>query len=127
MVDPDKKLREALKLKDAMIMKCTDMRLEPGKNKFGKPQLKVVYIGEEDNEINEIWQLSTKTQKSDFLTKFINPHLVDRHRPFIDTAPTKVANNEHRLRPPEIIIARKSGRFWAIRDKLFDLDQYQKG
>ncbi len=50
---------------------------------------------------------------------------MDRHRPFTDTAPTKVANNEHRLRPPEIVIARKNGRFWAIRDKLFDLDQYQ--
>ncbi|WP_318445873.1 DEAD/DEAH box helicase [Photobacterium leiognathi] len=126
MVDPDKKLRDALKLKDAMIMKCTDMRLEPGKNKFDKPQLKVVYIGDEGNEINEVWTLSNKTQKQEFLKRFINPHLVDRHRPFTDTAPTKVVNNEHRLRPPEIVIARKNGRFWAIRDKLFDLDQYEK-
>lgn len=126
MVDPDKKLRDALKLKDAMIMKCTDMQLEPGKNQYGKPQLKVTYFSEEDGQISETWQLTNKTQKSEFLKKFINPHLVDRHRPFTETAPTKVASNEHRLRPPEIIIARKSGRFWAIRDKLFDLDQYKQ-
>ncbi|MCG2836319.1 DEAD/DEAH box helicase [Photobacterium sp. WH77] len=126
MVDPDKKLRDALKLKDAMIMKCTDMKLEPGKNQYGKPQLKVTYFSEEDGHISEVWTLANKTQKSDFLKKFINPHLVDRHRPFTDTAPTRVASNEHRLRPPEIIIARKSGRFWAIRDKLFDLDQYKQ-
>ncbi|WP_330959582.1 DEAD/DEAH box helicase [Photobacterium sp. 53610] len=125
MVDPDKKLRDALKLKDAMIMKCTEMKLEAGKNQYGKPQLKVTYFSEDDGHISETWQLTNKTQKTEFLKKFINPHLVDRHRPFTETAPTKVAGNEHRLRPPEIIIARKSGRFWAIRDKLFDLDQYQ--
>ena len=107
MVDPDKKLREALKLKGAMIMKCTNMCLEPGKNKFDKPQLKVVYVGDEGNEINEAWTLSNKTQKHEFLKRFINPHLVNRHHPFTDSAPTKVANKEHRLRPPEIVIARK--------------------
>ncbi len=50
-----------------------------------------------------------------FLKRFINPHLVDRHRPLVtDTAPTKVANNEHLLlRPPEIVIACKNGRFWV--------------
>ncbi|TOQ81091.1 ATP-dependent helicase [Vibrio parahaemolyticus] len=126
MVDPDKKLRDALKLKNAIIVHCTDLRLEPGKNKFGKPQLKVIYITDENSEFSEIWPLSTKIQKDDFLKKFINPHLVDRHRPFTSTAPTKVSNNEHRFRPPEVIIAQKNGRFWTIRDKLFDLDQYKK-
>ena len=126
MVDPDKKLREALQLKDAMIMKCIDMRLQPGKNKFGKAQLKVTYISDDSVQLSEVWQLATKTQKTEFLNKFITPHLIDRHRPFTDTAPTKVVNNEHRLRPPEVIIARKNGRFWVVRDKLFDLDQYQQ-
>ncbi|WP_019613848.1 DEAD/DEAH box helicase [Psychromonas ossibalaenae] len=124
LVDPDKKLREAMKLKDALIMRCVDLRLEAGKNKFGKPQLKVTYISDQDAEINEFWQLSTKAHKSEFLNKFIRAHLIDRHRPFTDTAPSKIVNNEHRLRPPQVVIARKSGRFWTIRDKLFDLDQY---
>ncbi|WP_372881374.1 DEAD/DEAH box helicase [Psychromonas sp.] len=125
LVDPDKKLREALKLKDALIIKCVELRLEPGKNKYGKPQLKVIYISDDGAEFNEFWQLATKNHKTDFLSKFIKPHLIDRHRPFTETAPTKVVNNQHRLRPPEIIIARKNGRFWTIRDKLFDLNQYQ--
>lgn len=127
LVDPDKKLREALKLKDALIMKCVDLRLQAGKNKFDKAQLKVTYIGEQGSEINEIWPLATKTHKSDFLKKFIMPHLLDRHRPFTHSAPTKVVNNQHRLRPPEIVIARKKGRFWVVRDKLFDIDKYPQG
>ncbi len=126
LVDPDKKLREALQLKDAMIMKCVDMQLQPGKNRFGKAQLKVTYISDEGMQLHEFWQLASKAQKTLFLQKFISLHLIDRHRPFTDSAPTKVANNAHRLRPPEVIIARKSGRFWGIRDKLFDLEQYQK-
>jgi len=126
LVDPDKKLRDALQLKDAMIMRCVDMHLQPGKNKFAKAQLKVTYISDDGVQLHECWQLATKTQKTAFLQKFISVHLIDRHRPFTDTAPTKVVNNEHRLRPPEVIIARKNGRFWTIRDKLFDLDQYQK-
>ncbi|MBF9000688.1 DEAD/DEAH box helicase [Vibrio nitrifigilis] len=120
LVDPDKKLREALKLKDALIMNCVDLRMEPGKNKFGKPQLKVTYVSDQGAEISDVWQLTNKTQKNEFLQRFVNPHLVDRHRPFTDTAPTKIAAHEHRFRPPEIIIARKNGRFWVIRDKLFE-------
>ncbi len=126
LVDPDKKLREALQLKDAMIMKCVDMQLQPGKNRFGKGQLKVTYISDEGVQLHEFWQLASKAQKTAFLKKFISLHLIDRHRPFTESAPTKVANNAHRLRPPEVIIARKSGRFWVIRDKLFDLDQCRK-
>lgn len=126
LVDPDKKLREALQLKDAMIMKCTDMRLQPGKNKFGKAQLKVTYIGDDGAQLNEYWQLATKTQKNEFLNKFISPHLQDRHRPFTDCAPTKVTKSAHRLRFPEVIIARKNGRFWRISDKLFDLASYKQ-
>jgi DNA repair protein RadD len=125
LVDPDKKLREAMQLKDAMIIKCSAMNLLPGKNKFGKAQLKVTYSGDNDMQLHEFWPLSTKAQKSEFLKKFISVHLIDRHHPFTEAAPTKVVKNAHRLRSPEVIIARKSGRFWIIRDKLFDLELYQ--
>jgi len=126
MVDPDKKLREAMQLKDAMIMNCTEMQLEAGKNKFDKPQLKVTYSDGQGNRISEVWPLSGKRQKDDFLKHFITPHLIDRHRPFEETAPTKVIRYEHRLRHPEIVIANKVGRFWKVRDKLFDLAWFEK-
>ena len=126
LVDPDKKLREAMNLKDAMILKCIDMQLEATKNRFDKMQLTVTYIGENKGEIKQVWQVATKTQKKLFLQQFIQPHLIDRHRAFIDSAPTKVIRNQHRLRHPEIVIAHKDGRFWKVRDKLFDLDLYKK-
>lgn len=125
LVDPDKKLREAMNLKDAMILKCVDMRLDATKNRFDKPQLSVTYIGDNKGEIKQTWQLATKAQKKLFLQQFIAPHLIDRHRPFNDSAPTKVMANQHRLRHPEIVIAHKDGRFWKVRDKLFDIEQYK--
>jgi DNA repair protein RadD len=126
LVDPDKKLRDAMNLKDAMILKCIDMQLEAGKNRFDKAQLTVTYIGENKGEIKQVWQLASKTQKKLFLQQFIQPHLIDRHREFTDSAPTKVISNQHRLRHPDIVIAYKDGRFWRVRDKLFDVDLYQK-
>lgn len=125
LVDPDKKLRDAMNLKDAMILKCTDMVLEAGKSRFDKPQLTVIYQGENGAEIKQVWQLATKIQKRNFLQQFIQSHLIDRHREFTESAPTKVLKNQHRLRHPDIVIAYKEGRFWKVRDKLFDIALYR--
>ena len=122
LVDPDKKLREAMNLKDAMIMRCVDMELTASKNKFNKPQLKVTYADDAGAQLSEVWQLSTVVQKREFLARFIPQHLIDRHRAFTDSAPTKVINQQHRLQTPDVVIARKSGRFWKITDKLFNLE-----
>jgi DNA repair protein RadD len=121
LVDPDKKLKEALSLKDALVLHVTRMQLQSHQNKEGKTSLKVSYFSAEGAEIAEYWSLQTKAQKQKFLTLFVPPHLVDRHRPFNETTVNKVLQQAHRLQPPEAIIARKDGRFWQIRDKLFQI------
>ncbi|MCF7354624.1 DEAD/DEAH box helicase [Vibrio sp. CK2-1] len=124
LVDPDKKLRDALNLKDALVFECKDMELNVHKTQDGKSQLKVTYSGESNDEqsaalVHEFWSLNTKKQKQNFAEQFVRPHLADRHRPFEESSPTKVVNHQHRFRLPLFIIARKSGRFWKIRDKIF--------
>lgn len=125
LVDPDKKLKEALNLKDALIFECTEMDLSVFKSSDGKSQLKVTYSGEtyqgEGNAlVHEFWSLSTKKQKQTFKDQFVRPHLADKHRPFEEASPTRVVANQHRFRLPQFVIARKSGRFWKLRDKIFD-------
>ncbi|UTZ21494.1 DEAD/DEAH box helicase [Vibrio campbellii] len=125
LVDPDKKLKEALNLKDALIFECTEMELSVFKSNDGKSQLKVTYSGEtyqgEGNAlVHEFWSLNTKKQKQIFKDQFVRPHLADKHRPFEEASPTKVVANQHRFRLPQFVIARKSGRFWKLRDKIFD-------
>ena len=125
LVDPDKKLKEALNLKDALIFECTEMDLSVFKSSDGKSQLKVTYSGEtyqgEGNAlVHEFWSLNTKKQKQTFKDQFVRPHLADKHRPFEEASPTRVVANQHRFRLPQFVIARKSGRFWKLRDKIFD-------
>ncbi|WP_194090479.1 DEAD/DEAH box helicase [Vibrio hibernica] len=124
LVDPDKKLRDALNLKDALVFECTDMQFDVHKDTNGKSQLKITYLGDSTEEkqhaqVHEFWPLTTKKQKQNFADQFVRPHLADRHRPFEESSPTKVVNHQHRFRLPLFIIARKSGRFWKIRDKIF--------
>ncbi|PWF71268.1 ATP-dependent helicase [Vibrio sp. T21] len=125
LVDPDKKLKEALNLKDALIFECTEMDLSVFKSNDGKSQLKVTYSGEPYQGeghalVNEFWSLSTKKQKQTFKDQFVRPHLADKHRPFEEASPTRVVANQHRFRLPQFVIARKSGRFWKLRDKIFE-------
>ena len=125
LVDPDKKLKEALNLKDALIFECTEMDLTVFKSTDGKSQLKVTYSGETYQGegsalVHEFWSLNTKKQKQNFKDQFVRPHLADKHRPFEEASPTKVVANQHRFRLPQFVIARKSGRFWKLRDKIFD-------
>lgn len=125
LVDPDKKLKEALNLKDALIFECTEMDLSVFKSNDGKSQLKVSYSGEPYQGeghalVHEFWSLNTKKQKQNFRDQFVRPHLADKHRPFEEASPTRVVANQHRFRLPQFVIARKSGRFWKLRDKIFD-------
>ncbi|WP_046224591.1 DEAD/DEAH box helicase [Vibrio sp. ECSMB14106] len=120
LVDPDKKLKEALNLKDALVFECLEMDLNVLKDDKGKSQLKVTYRGENQAQVHEFWSLTTKKQKQNFKDQFVRPHLADRHRSFEESSPTKVVAHQHRFRPPQFVIARKVGRFWKMRDKIFE-------
>ncbi|MCX2758599.1 DEAD/DEAH box helicase [Vibrio sp. Sgm 22] len=126
LVDPDKKLKEALNLKDALVFECLEMDLNVLKDDKGKSQLKVTYRGENQAQVHEFWSLTTKKQKQNFKDQFVRPHLADRHRPFEETSPSKVVAHQHRFRPPQFVIARKVGRFWKMRDKIFEDELQQR-
>ena len=95
------------------------MRLSVHKDEKGKSSVRISYIGENQAQVSEFWSLSTKKQKQTFHQQFVRPHLADRHRPFEPASPAKVVDHQHRFRPPQFVIARKSGRFWKMRDKIF--------
>ena len=126
LVDPDKKLKEALNLKDALVFECLEMDLNVLKDEKGKSQLKITYRGENQAQVHEFWSLTTKKQKQNFKDQFVRPHLADRHRPFEEASPTKVVAHQHRFRPPQCVIARKVGRFWKMRDKIFEDELQQR-
>ncbi|MCE0492622.1 DEAD/DEAH box helicase [Vibrio salinus] len=119
LVDPDKKLKEALNLKDSLVFECVDMHFSTTKTERGANQLKVSYESNSGSMVSEYWNLRTKTQKARFMQYFVQIHLADKHRPFSALSPGKVVDNQHRFRLPKYIIASRKGRFWTIRDKIF--------
>ena len=121
LVDPDKKLREALALKDALVFYPTQMLLERVAHDNGNLSIKISYADELGNKLHEFHPISSKAQKQRFANVVIPPHLVDRHRPFAVQSVAAILSQQHRLQPPAAVIARKDGRYWKLREKLFQL------
>ncbi|GAM75436.1 ATP-dependent RNA helicase yejH [Vibrio ishigakensis] len=120
LVDPDKKLKEALNLKDAMVYECTDMELTAQKDNKGKSYLRVSYVGDNGQKVSQQFYLGTQAQKRRFDASFVRSHLADKHQEFDGYSPTKAVRQQHRFRLPKFVIARKQGRFWALRDVIFE-------
>ncbi|MDH2423493.1 DEAD/DEAH box helicase [Cobetia amphilecti] len=120
LVDPDDKLRDALKLRDARVLRVSGWQLEETRNGRGLPRLKVTYYDEDGTDLSEWFALETSAQRHAFRLSFLARHL---RAPGSDWAPKDIAEvlaGEERLKAPDFVIGRKSGRYWQIRDKLFD-------
>lgn len=120
LVDPDDKLRDALKLRDARVLRVSGWQLEETRNGRGLPRLKVTYFDEDGTDLSEWFALETAPQRHAFRLSFLARHL---RAPGSDWAPKNIAEvlaGERRLKAPDFVIGRKSGRYWQIRDKLFD-------
>ncbi|WP_439133876.1 DEAD/DEAH box helicase [Pseudomaricurvus sp.] len=122
LVDPDQKLKDALKLRDAKVIRCAGMSLHQHLNKDKEPRLKVVYHDEEGVELSEIYALSNQAQQGRFYHQFVRQHLKLPEERFFPKHPEDVIREQHRFRSPDFVIARKNGRFWTIRDRIFDYE-----
>lgn len=119
LVDADDMLKAALKLKDALVLRCAAMVLEQGMDEKGE-WLKVRYFDEEAIELSERFRLSTPAQRTAFAQIFIRPH---QRAPGIvlnwQTAADIVAL-QPLLRRPDFVVARKQRHYWQICEKMFD-------
>ncbi len=126
MIDPDTKLREALALKDALVLRCAGMTLESIQSKAGRVQLKVIYHDEDGTELAEYFSLDTPAQQRAFEINFLRSHLrnteaveIFKNQPL---GVQQVISTEALYRAPDFVVARKRGHFWAIKEKLFDYE-----
>lgn len=120
MIDPDTKLRQALALKDALVLRCAGMTLESRLGKTGQAQLKVTYHDEDGTELAEYFSLDSAVQKRVFASHFVQPHLRNTETKFQPQSVAQVCAAEALFRAPDFIVARKKGYFWVIQEKLFD-------
>ena len=120
LVDPDQKLKDALNLKNCMVIRCSGMTMEVDKNKQGKNRIKITYYDEDGADIKEYFQLDTPGQQGAFYHHFGKHALINRAEPFRATSVDTVVSNSKKFRKPDFVIALKEKHYWKIVDKLFD-------
>ncbi|WP_339117742.1 DEAD/DEAH box helicase [Halomonas sp. BMC6] len=127
LVDADDKLKDALKLKDAKVLRVSGMQLEATTNGRGLPRLKATYHDEDGDSLSEWFALETPAQRRAFYAVFLRVHLRAPGGQWQPTTPDEVVNEQRRLRHPDFVVGRKVGRHFQIRDKLFDYQgRYRK-
>lgn len=114
LVDPDEQLKAALKLKNAMVIRCSGMSFEVAKGK-----LKITYYDEDGAEVSEQYDLTNDKQKKRFNREF-------GRRYKNGTEPKQVNSVEQAIElemgfvAPDFVVARKAKHYWQIQQKVFD-------
>jgi len=119
LVDPDDMLKAALKLKDALVLRCAAMVLETGNDEQGE-WLKACYFDEEATEVSERFRLKTPAQRTAFEQLFLRPHQRAPGVPLQWKTAADIVALQPLLRHPDFVVARKQRQFWQIREKVFD-------
>lgn len=66
-------LKAALRLKDALVLRCSGMSLQHGHDEKGE-WLKITYYDEDGADVSERFRLQTPAQRTAFEQLFIRPH-----------------------------------------------------
>ncbi len=119
LVDPDDMLKAALKLKDALVLRCSGMALDLGCDEKG-PWLKVTYYDEDGADVSERFRAHTPAQRTAFEQLFIRPHSRAPGVPLRWITLDDVMAQQQALRHPDFVVARKKGAWWQVREKVFD-------
>lgn len=119
LVDTDKKLKEAMALKDAHVMRVDSMQMQRSRDARGAERLEIQYFDADANVLREYFYLDSRAGRKAFFLTFARMHLrVPELNLDVHTVDDVLAHAP-RFRPPLFVIARKKKRYWAIREKVF--------
>ncbi|WP_081216134.1 DEAD/DEAH box helicase [Pseudoalteromonas luteoviolacea] len=116
MADPDDKLRDALNLKSALVLRCCGMTAE-----VIKPQiLKVTYFDEDGADVSEVYDFTKKGSRyyfhRNFAKRLKNGSGIGKWNNANDVDITQ-------LSPPDFVIAKQHKKYgWQINEKIFDYE-----
>ncbi|MGK0442080.1 MAG: DNA repair protein RadD [Pseudohongiellaceae bacterium] len=122
LVDPDNKLKAALQLRDAKVLRCSGMSFSHATNKRNQTRLKVIYYDEDGAELTEFFAFDTAAQRGAFFHNFCKHHLIDRQSKVTIDSIDDVIRQSPLFRAPDFVIGRKQKHYWLIREKIFDYD-----
>lgn len=120
LVDTDQKLREAMALKDAHVMRPDSMTLQRSADKKGNPRLEVRYHDLDGEFLREFFYLSTPADARAFYYNFTRLHLRIPEKTLHIASVDEALKKQQLFRMPLFVIARKKSHFWQIREKVFE-------
>lgn len=122
LVDPDKKLKDALKARHTKVLRCSWMDFSIHQHSKGETSLKITYYDEDGSCLHEYFRFDTEAQRGAFFHHFVRLHHKVPGQHFWVQTPSQVIEQRHKFRHPNFIIARKEDSFWRILHKIFDYD-----
>jgi DNA repair protein RadD len=120
LVDNDKRLKEAMSLKDAHVLRVDTMSFEAGRDKKGTPRLEIRYYDVDANALTEFFYLNSPEERRAFYWNFIRMHNRLPERQIEVKGPQDVVVQKEKFRQPMFVIARKHKYFWNVREKIFE-------
>mgnify|MGYP001137990000 FL=1 len=103
LVDPDDMLKAALRLKDALVLRCSGMSLQHGHDEKGE-WLKITYYDEDGADVSERFRLQTPAQRTAFEQLFIRPHTRTPGIPLRWITAADILAQQALLRHPDFVI-----------------------
>ena len=121
IIDPDDKLKAALKLKNSLVVRCAGMTMSEQDN-----QINIIYYDEDGTELKESFDMSNSKVRFHFNRQF-GQRLAQGAEPTKFASVEQVLEKQDLLTPPDFIVARKQKHFWQIQEKIFDYQgRYRK-
>lgn len=119
IIDPDDQLRDALKLKDAMVIRCAGITLHANSEQ-GQNKLKVSYHGEGGEELSETFDFKKPAQRKVF-NQLFGRRLANAQTPQVFNTLDEVLALQSLLPTPDFVIARKKNKhYWQVQERIFD-------
>tara|TARA_R100001440_G_scaffold72398_7_gene96281 strand:- start:18460 stop:20184 length:1725 start_codon:yes stop_codon:yes gene_type:complete len=118
IIDPDDQLKNALKLKDAMVIRCAGITLSAHHGKTDS-KLRITYHGEDGEELSESFDFSKPAQRNVF-NRLFGRRLANSQAPQVFSNLEEVVGKQALLPAPDFVIARKQKHYWQVQDRIFD-------
>jgi DNA repair protein RadD len=120
LVDNDKKLKEAMSLKDAHVMRVDSMAFQISHDKKGQKRLEVCYYDADAEVLKEFFYINSSEDARGFYFNFVRMHnkLPENKLSILSIEDALLLSSQ--FRQPLFVIARKQKIFWNIKEKIFE-------
>ncbi len=119
IVDVDTRLKKAMELRDAHVMRPDTMLFEKTTDRKKRFRLEIAYYDVDGQALKEYFYFDDDSQSRVFYYNFTRMHAKLPGESLNIRTIDDAIQNQHKFRMPQYVIARKKKYYWEIREKIF--------